>query len=74
VYVEVAHEGTDVRERARQRVFEPFFTTRELEDAAGLGVGLACETARRHGGEIGLGGDACPSMSVRLPARFRSAR
>jgi signal transduction histidine kinase len=69
VLVDVADTGPGIAPEIRKRVFEPFFTTREV----GQGTGLGLDTARRiveerHGGSISLeSGDAGTTFHVWLP-------
>jgi two-component system NtrC family sensor kinase len=44
--------GPGVPSEIRGRVFEPFFTTRE--SGSGIGLAVASQTIRDHGGEIWL--------------------
>ena len=52
VVVEVVDDGPGIPAEARRRVFEPFYTTKEV----GAGIGLGLDVARRivvaHGGEV----------------------
>jgi signal transduction histidine kinase len=50
--VEVEDNGPGIPEAIRVRVFEPFFTTHEAGQAAGLGLSVAADIAREHGGEL----------------------
>ncbi len=55
VTVEVADDGPGVPEAIRDRVFDPFFTTRAVGDGAGLGLDVARRVvAGRHRGELRL--------------------
>jgi signal transduction histidine kinase len=49
VVVEVADRGPGVAEADRQRVFEPFFSTK---DSTGLGLSVCHSIVREHGGEL----------------------
>jgi signal transduction histidine kinase len=48
--IEVKDAGPGIPEPERERVFEPFFTTREK--GTGLGLPLARKIVRAHGGEL----------------------
>ena len=50
VAVEVEDEGPGVRPEDRQRLFEPYFTTKE--SGTGLGLAIAQRIAQEHGGRI----------------------
>jgi signal transduction histidine kinase len=67
VVVDVADRGPGVAEADRQRVFEPFFSTK---DSTGLGLSVCHSIVREHGGELLVlarpGGGAVFRMS--LPA------
>ena len=61
VRLEVRDQGTGMSPQIRDRVFEPFFTTREPGKGTGLGLSTAYGIARQHGGwidcesELGVG-------------------
>lgn len=73
VSMEIHDDGPGVAVEHRDRVFEPFFTTRS--SGTGLGLSIAREITERHGGTITL---SCPpgqgtSFVVTLP-RHRAER
>jgi len=51
VQVTVADTGIGMPETIRQRIFEPFYSTKG-EGGSGLGLSMAYSIVRRHGGEI----------------------
>lgn len=67
VAVEIADEGAGISERDAERIFEPFYSTKER--GTGLGLPIARRIAQAHGGELlirstpGGGTTAC----VRIP-------
>ncbi len=73
--IAVRDQGPGVTDEMRERVFEPFFTTKEPGKGTGLGLHLAYNIVREHGGQIGIhnnsGGGAC--VTVRLPLERESA-
>jgi signal transduction histidine kinase len=60
-------------EETKNRVFEPFFTTREVGRGTGLGMATAIGVVTKHGGSItidskeGVG----TTVSVELPDRTK---
>jgi PAS domain S-box-containing protein len=52
-YVEVGDEGPGIAEEDRDRIFEPFYSTKF--QGRGLGLASALGIARRHGGAIEVG-------------------
>jgi signal transduction histidine kinase/CheY-like chemotaxis protein len=52
ILVEVADNGTGLKEEDLTRVFEPFFTTREVGKGTGLGLSVCFGIVREHGGHI----------------------
>lgn len=65
--LEVVDDGPGIPPELRERVFEPFFTTRER--GSGLGLAMVSRIVESHGGSIGIrtpseGGNA---FVIRLP-------
>lgn len=54
VEIDVTDEGPGVPEDVRERIFEPFFSTRS--DGTGLGLAVARQIARAHGGDVRVDG------------------
>jgi two-component system NtrC family sensor kinase len=48
--VEVSDSGPGVPPQLRERVFEPFYTTKPAGIGTGLGLSLARDIIHRHGG------------------------
>jgi two-component system C4-dicarboxylate transport sensor histidine kinase DctB len=65
VVVDVADRGPGVAEADRERVFEPFFSTK---DSTGLGLSVCHSIVREHGGDLLVlprpGGGAIFRMSL----------
>ena len=69
VCVAISDTGPGIPPEIRERLFEPFFTTKEVGKGAGLGLSIAYDIIKKHGGEIivksELGQGSC--FTVRLP-------
>lgn len=75
--IEVEDNGAGIAEEERQRVFEPFFTTREVGQGPGLGLSIAyIIVTQHHKGELDV--EAVPGngtrFTVRLPFDKRASR
>jgi C4-dicarboxylate-specific signal transduction histidine kinase len=57
VVVSVIDSGPGVAVQIRDRIMEPFFTTKPVGKGMGLGLSLARSIARQHGGDLTLGED-----------------
>jgi len=76
VILEVEDTGPGIPEDMRDRVFEPYFTTRTIGTQKGAGLGLATVYGiiESHGGRIEIGGGAQKGAVIRvaLPATNRT--
>jgi PAS domain S-box-containing protein len=54
VVLEVEDNGTGIPEDALGKIFNPFFTTKEVGKGTGLGLSLVHEIVERHGGSIAV--------------------
>jgi two-component system sensor histidine kinase PhcS len=52
LHVAVRDNGTGIKPENLTRVFEPFFTTRDVGQGLGLGLSVSYAIIQRHGGEL----------------------
>jgi signal transduction histidine kinase len=72
VEVEVADDGPGIPREVRQRVFEPFYTTKEVGAGTGLGLDVVRRVVVAHGGEVSVRSEPGETrFTVRLPVDAR---
>jgi signal transduction histidine kinase len=54
VVIEIQDDGPGVPQALAGRVFEPFFSTKEVGEGTGLGLSIAMGIAEAHGGSLTL--------------------
>jgi signal transduction histidine kinase len=52
VMVRIEDDGCGIAPENLERIFDPFFTTKRVGEGTGLGLGIAYQIVRSHGGEI----------------------
>ena len=52
VWVQVEDTGSGMSDEVMRRIFEPFYTTKEVGKGTGLGLSLSFSIVQRHGGVI----------------------
>jgi signal transduction histidine kinase len=62
----VSDDGPGIPAEDRERVFEPYWTTRERGGGTGLGLAIALRVAREHGGTLELLEREGPGAAFRL--------
>jgi PAS domain S-box-containing protein len=74
-WVEVAIDdtGPGIDGAVRERVFEPFYSTKQRAGGTGLGLSISHEIVRRHGGELSIE-DRPDGPGCRFVVRLRPAR
>jgi signal transduction histidine kinase/HAMP domain-containing protein len=77
--IRVRDNGGGIAEELRDRVFEPFFSTKPPEKGTGLGLALCQDLVRENGGEIeleestvGVGTEFVIRLPLALPAELRA--
>jgi two-component system NtrC family sensor kinase len=52
IFVRIADSGCGIPQDSLQKIFEPFYTTKEVGKGTGLGLSIAYDIVKRHQGEI----------------------
>lgn len=71
VFVAVADNGCGIAAENRNRIFDAFFTTKEIGKGTGLGLSISENIIRKHGGEITVASEEGKgsTFTVRLPLK-----
>jgi signal transduction histidine kinase len=71
VVLEIADTGCGMPPEVRQRIFQPFFTTRAGDGGSGLGLAVCREIVARHGGETAVRSEVGKGtvFTLRFPVR-----
>ena len=75
IIVTVRDTGEGIPPDAITRIFEPFYTTKEVGKGTGLGLAIAYGIVQEHGGQISAANhpEGGAMFTVELPAPARSA-
>jgi signal transduction histidine kinase len=67
--IEIGDDGPGIPAEYQDRIYEPFFTTKEIGKGSGQGLALARTTLEQHGGSIKCASapNAGTTFTVRLP-------
>jgi two-component system, NtrC family, sensor kinase len=52
VKIRVKDNGTGISQKAMEKIFQPFFTTKPAGSGTGLGLSLSHDIVKAHGGEL----------------------
>lgn len=52
VYIHVEDNGLGITEEVKSKIFEPFYTTKDVGEGTGIGLSIAYQTVLKHHGEI----------------------
>ena len=72
VEVAISDTGSGISEEARQRIFDPGFTTKGVGVGTGLGLSIAYRIVQKHAGELRVESEvgAGSTFTVSLPLRL----
>jgi signal transduction histidine kinase len=67
--IAIKDNGSGIPDSIKDKVFQPFFTTKETGKGTGLGLSLAYDIVKAHGGELNLESnkEAGTTFNVSLP-------
>jgi len=70
-FMAVSDNGTGIAPENQLRIFDAFYTTKEIGKGTGLGLSISAGIIRKHGGEITLASEvgAGSTFTVRLPLK-----
>jgi signal transduction histidine kinase len=54
LHIKVSDNGTGIPLRIREKIFQPFFTTKPTGQGTGLGLSLSYDIIKAHGGELNV--------------------
>jgi signal transduction histidine kinase len=52
VVIQVTDNGTGMSEEVKEKIFQPFFTTKPTGEGTGLGLSLSYDIVKAHGGVL----------------------
>ena len=54
VEIAISDNGTGIPEHVKDKIFQPFFTTKPTGEGTGLGLSLSYDIVKAHGGELNV--------------------
>jgi signal transduction histidine kinase len=51
-FIQIEDNGNGIPQKAFDKIFQPFFTTKPTGQGTGLGLSLSYDIVKAHGGEI----------------------
>jgi signal transduction histidine kinase len=77
VEVRIRDNGTGIPTEIKDKLFQPFFTTKPTGEGTGLGLSISYDiVTQQHGGTIEIDSEVgeFTEFTIRLPRRFQAAR
>jgi signal transduction histidine kinase len=72
VQIQIEDNGPGIPDNIKDKIFQPFFTTKPTGEGTGLGLSLSYDIIKAHGGEIEVGSKVGKGtqFTIRLPIIF----
>jgi signal transduction histidine kinase len=76
VAVAISDSGVGIALEEQKRIFEPYFSTKDIRGGTGLGLSIAARIVRQHAGTIALESEPGKgtTFTVRFPAQAPGER
>jgi two-component system, NtrC family, sensor kinase len=74
VIVEVADNGSGIAPENLSKIYDPFFTTKEVGRGTGLGLAVSYGIVQEHGGQIAVESEVGEGTTFRLTLPFAEAQ
>lgn len=72
VVVEVTDDGPGMPPEVRDRIYDPFYTTKDVGEGTGMGLSISYRILEQHGARIEV--DSAPGEGTRFTLRFPVAK
>ena len=71
IEIRIRDNGLGIPEKIKEKIFQPFFTTKPTGQGTGLGLSLSFDIIKAHGGEIGVDSreNEFAEFIIRLPVK-----
>ncbi|MEP7322419.1 MAG: ATP-binding protein [Saprospiraceae bacterium] len=64
ILISVKDNGSGIPDNIKDKIFQPFFTTKPSGQGTGLGLSLAYDIIKAHGGTLTVNSNYCPPGSI----------
>ncbi len=73
IYIGIKDNGSGMNDITKGKIFDPFFTTKDVGEGTGLGMSIAYNTIKKHGGEILINSKPGEGteMIIQIPIRHK---
>lgn len=66
IVIEISDNGGGVPEEIRDKIFQPFFTTKPTGEGTGLGLSMSYDIVQQHGGQLSLESETGKGTTFRV--------
>nr|WP_317045476.1 HAMP domain-containing sensor histidine kinase [Algoriphagus antarcticus] len=67
VQISISDNGPGIPDAIKDKIFQPFFTTKPTGSGTGLGLSLSYDIIKAHGGDLRVKSTAGAEMIIFLP-------